>query len=280
MVRLTISPLPRLQDPFFEEIKTTGRNGQVKIKKQKKGTPPGLSRHDGDILMAVRRRAYWLDLSLFNLCGIRFGWSAIIGLFPGVGDAIDAMMAYLLVYRKAIQVDGGLPAALQSRMLLNIALDFGIGIVPFLGDIADAWFKANTRNAWLLEEYLLTKAEAQRRGDGSVDRGAKHVLDAEDLNAAGVGGDGGSVGPVGGAPPAPSAGSTRVPAAAKVKKSRFGFGSGSGTGTGTGAGTGAGTSIGTGNGNGNGNGGHGSRSVGHDNLDADVEMGVVDGPRR
>lgn len=71
------------QDPFFEEVKTTSRTGKTKIKKQKKGCPPGLSRHDGDILMAVRRRAYWLDLSLFNLCGIRFGWSAIIGLFPG-----------------------------------------------------------------------------------------------------------------------------------------------------------------------------------------------------
>lgn len=138
-------------------------------------------------------------------------------------------MAYLLVYRKAITVDGGLPAALQSRMLLNIALDFGIGLVPFLGDVADAWFKANTRNAWLLEEYLLKKAEAERRGGGSIDRGAKHVVDAEDLAAA----------------PSPPAG---VPAA-KIKKSMR-------------------------------NGGLGNRALNGDAADVDVEMGVVDGPRR
>lgn len=73
-------------------------------------------------------------------------------------------MAWFLVLRKASQIEGGLPAALYSRMLLNIMLDFGIGLVPFLGDVADAWFKANTRNAWLLEDYLVTQAELRRTG--------------------------------------------------------------------------------------------------------------------
>ncbi|KAF3769049.1 hypothetical protein M406DRAFT_287106 [Cryphonectria parasitica EP155] len=165
------------KDPFFEEVKVNDRHGNAKVKKQKKGIPPGVSQHDAKILMSVRKRAYWLDLSLFNLCGIRFGWSAVIGLFPGVGDIIDAIMAYLFVYRKAILVEGGLPGALQSRMLLNIAMDFGIGLVPFLGDVADAWFKANTRNAWLLEEYLIKKAEAERRGGGNIERGVEQMLD-------------------------------------------------------------------------------------------------------
>lgn len=75
--------LTATQDPFFEEVKTTDRKGNQKIKKQKKGVPAGISQHDGNVLMAVRRRAYRLDLSLFNLCGIRFGWSAIIGIIPG-----------------------------------------------------------------------------------------------------------------------------------------------------------------------------------------------------
>lgn len=77
---------------------------------------------------------------------------------------IDALMAWFLVLRKASQIEGGLPAALYSRMMFNIMLDFGIGLVPFLGDVADAWFKANTRNAWLLEDYLVTQAELKRTG--------------------------------------------------------------------------------------------------------------------
>lgn len=101
-------------------------------------------------------------MSLFNCCGIRFGWSSVIGIIPAIGDVIDALMA-VMVMRHANKIDGGLPAALKSRMMLNIMLDFAVGLIPFLGDLADAVFRANTRNAWLLEEYLIKKAEEERK---------------------------------------------------------------------------------------------------------------------
>lgn len=40
--------------------------------------PPGLSDRDAAILRSVKRRAHHLDKG-FNLCGLRFGWSFIIG---------------------------------------------------------------------------------------------------------------------------------------------------------------------------------------------------------
>lgn len=43
----------------------------------------------------------------------------------------------MMVLRTCQQVEGGLPAAVKSKMMFNIVLDFGIGLVPFLGDIAD-----------------------------------------------------------------------------------------------------------------------------------------------
>ena len=46
-------------------------------------------------------------------------------------------------------------------MYTNLAIDFGIGLVPVIGDFADAWFKCNTRNNILLERFLR-------------ERGAKH----------------------------------------------------------------------------------------------------------
>lgn len=75
-----------------------------------------------------------------------------------------------MVVQTCQKIDGGLPATLRARMMFNVVLDFGLGLVPFLGDIADAVFRANTRNAWLLEMYLTKKAEAQRVG---------HVSDPE-----------------------------------------------------------------------------------------------------
>jgi hypothetical protein len=39
-------------------------------------------------------------------------------------------------------------------MYSNLAFDFGIGLVPIVGDFADAWFKCNTRNNLLLEKFL------------------------------------------------------------------------------------------------------------------------------
>src|SRR5208282_6770384 len=46
-------------------------------------------------------------------------------------------------------------------MYANLMIDFGVGLIPLLGDFADAWFKCNTRNNILLERYLR-------------ERGAKH----------------------------------------------------------------------------------------------------------
>lgn len=97
-----------------------------------------------------------------------------------IGDVIDCLMAYFLVFRKASQIEGGLPPALKSRMLLNIVMDFAVGLVPFLGDIADAVFKANSRNAWLLEEYLVKKAQTERAGALRDEAKAETVLSRPD----------------------------------------------------------------------------------------------------
>lgn len=105
-------------------------------------------------------------MSLFNCCGIRFGWSSVIGIVPGIGDVIDTFMA-LMVLRTCTRVEGGLPSAVLTKMYLNIALDFGIGLVPFLGDFADALFRANTRNAVELERHLRKKGADALKATGT-----------------------------------------------------------------------------------------------------------------
>lgn len=105
------------------------------------------------ILAKVRKRAYMLDCSLFNFLGQRFGWSSVIGIVPFAGDGLDGGLAFLN-YRTCCKVDGGLPNDVHFKMLLNIALDFIVGLIPFLGDLLDAAFKANTRNVRELEKHL------------------------------------------------------------------------------------------------------------------------------
>lgn len=72
----------------------------------------------------------------------------------------------MMVLRTCQQIEGGLPSTLRTRMLLNIIFDFIIGIVPFLGDLADAMFRANTKNAVLLEEHLREKGAKNLRETG------------------------------------------------------------------------------------------------------------------
>jgi hypothetical protein len=73
-----------------------------------------------------------------------------------IGDAGDAALA-MMVVRSCEGIDGGLPAALRMKMMINVVIDFFIGLVPFIGDVADAVYKANTRNAVILETHLREK---------------------------------------------------------------------------------------------------------------------------
>jgi len=158
------------EDPYFETVPATrldGRPSSKKGKKRRKALPAGISDHDAKILTKVKRRAYRLDMSLFNCCGIRFGWSSVIGIIPGIGDVIDAFMA-MMVLRTCQQVEGGLPNEVKAKMLFNIVLDFGIGLVPFLGDVADALFRANTRNAVVLEKFLRARGAKALKEQGQA----------------------------------------------------------------------------------------------------------------
>lgn len=139
------------QDPYFALIEDPKRPG--KMKKVKKQIPAYIPEHDAMILASAKKTAYRLDMCLFNLFGIRFGWEAVIGIIPAFGDLVGVFMA-LMVWRKCQKVEGGLDSSTNIRMLLNIAIDFIVGLVPFIGDIADAAFKANTKNVRLLERVL------------------------------------------------------------------------------------------------------------------------------
>jgi len=107
----------------------------------------------------VEGLARWLDYAFVLPGGFRFGLAGIIGLIPGIGDIIDALISLYIVNR-ALQL--GVPRAGVARMMLNIAIEGIAGSIPIAGDVFDIAFKANRRNYLLLKNYL----EAPRRQHG------------------------------------------------------------------------------------------------------------------
>ncbi len=82
---------------------------------------------------------------------IRFGYDAILGLAPGVGDLASAGLGAYIIVRAAML---GAPTLLIARMSTNLALDAAIGALPLVGDLADIAIRANKRNVVLLRRYL------------------------------------------------------------------------------------------------------------------------------
>jgi hypothetical protein len=110
-------------------------------------------------LARVKQIANLLDAQ-FEIAGFKFGWDAIIGLVPGVGDlAITAIGVYpLLVARKH-----GLGKWVQAKMIKNLALDFAVGAIPLAGDVFDAVFKAHLKNAAQLEQAVEKRRQRDLR---------------------------------------------------------------------------------------------------------------------
>jgi hypothetical protein len=68
-----------------------------------------------------------------------------------VGDfASTAIGASIFFEARRLNV----PKTVQARMLINLVLDWLIGLVPLIDIIFDVAYKANLRNAQLLEAAL------------------------------------------------------------------------------------------------------------------------------
>lgn len=90
---------------------------------------------------------------------LRIGLDPILGLIPGAGDAVGAVLAgWILVEAARL----GASRATLLRIAGNVALDAGLGAVPVIGDIFDFVWKANLRNVVLLERHLAAPGRAER----------------------------------------------------------------------------------------------------------------------
>lgn len=110
-------------------------------------TDPNLNRR----VDRVRWLSHLLD-SRFRVPGtqIRFGYDSVIGLIPGVGDAVGLLLSTYPVY---VGWRSGLPGGAVFRMFGNVIVDSVVGSVPLIGDVFDLFWRANKRNLKILERY-------------------------------------------------------------------------------------------------------------------------------
>ncbi|WP_445503662.1 DUF4112 domain-containing protein [Microvirga sp. G4-2] len=141
--------MPAVRSDFFEAIKAAGPSRE-------------------DSLARITLVAKLMD-SAFVIPGLnrRIGLDAILGLVPGVGDALSAALASYIIW-EAHQL--GLPRWKIARMVANVAVDTAIGAIPLAGDVFDVFFKSNERNLRIIHDHLGTPKRSPKEIDGTAVR--------------------------------------------------------------------------------------------------------------
>jgi hypothetical protein len=109
-------------------------------------------------LESLRSVSRLLD-SAFEIPGTswRIGLDPIVGLIPGIGDFLPPLFT-IAVLVQAWQL--GVPKVVQARMLINVAIDAVVGLVPLFGDLFDFAWKSNDLNLALLERHAYEERRA------------------------------------------------------------------------------------------------------------------------
>jgi uncharacterized protein DUF4112 len=85
---------------------------------------------------------------------IKVGLDPVVGLIPVVGDAVAAGVGAWVIAEAA---RFGVPRLVLGRMVLNLLVDLGIGAIPLIGDVYDAFFRSNSRNLDLFRRHALDR---------------------------------------------------------------------------------------------------------------------------
>jgi hypothetical protein len=92
--------------------------------------------------------------------GTRIGADALLNFVPGAGVVVAKTLSAYIIW-EAHRL--GVPRKVLARMLSNLAIDFGISIVPVVGWVGDAFYRSNLRNVALLKAHLHERAGSYPR---------------------------------------------------------------------------------------------------------------------
>ncbi len=108
----------------------------------------------------LKKLSGFLDSKYEGPGGFRFGWDAILGLIPGVGDFLTGTTSVYIIIRAALL---GCPPVVLIRMGFNVLVENVVDLIPFFGNLFDFVWKSNLKNLILLERYLAIPQSAVKR---------------------------------------------------------------------------------------------------------------------
>ncbi|KAL5503720.1 hypothetical protein ACEPAH_7791 [Sanghuangporus vaninii] len=130
--------------------------------------PPGLLRQDAKVLRKVKNRTDLTSVSESVECNL--------------GGLLSSEYSWLWRRYQCVVHVGCPDGFTEHCVLLNNAFSEGVGLIPLVGVVGVATFKANSLNAALLEEFLCIRAEeflksqraqAEDNGEGQGKGGGK-----------------------------------------------------------------------------------------------------------
>lgn len=143
------------EDPYLEvipdsELKFWQRKGAQRTR----GIPESLPLEKSTKLKHVQKMAYLMD-ACFSRIGIRVGLGGLLGVLPVIGDYL-VLLINLYILRKTTALDD-FPQRIKTEMMLNLLLDFGVGLIPWVGALFTVAYRADTRNFKLARDYMAKK---------------------------------------------------------------------------------------------------------------------------
>lgn len=105
---------------------------------------------------AVRQRVEAMEKLLEGLVTVpginrKVGLDVLLDLVPFAGDAVAAVMGAYIVWEAR---NLGMSRWQIARMAGNVGIDFGLGLIPWIGAIPDFFFRSNTRNLRIIKRHL------------------------------------------------------------------------------------------------------------------------------
>ncbi|MEG3179985.1 DUF4112 domain-containing protein [Sphingomonas sp. LT1P40] len=105
---------------------------------------------------SVRRRVEGMEKLLersFTIPGTRqtVGLDALIGLVPVGGDVVAAIMGFYMIWEAR---NLGMSKGAMAKMAGHVGFDWLLGLIPGVGDVADFFYRSNSRNLKIIKKHL------------------------------------------------------------------------------------------------------------------------------